>query len=125
MEADIQRLCDDLLDKLNGKNRFDVVDEYAYPVPVAVICKILGVPLEDERHFHPWIFDHWRASTWVRRQPPRKVRPALRRARSRDAVRAIPAELIKGFAREARRGTASPGMLNEDGPDGPMCPRRL
>ena len=35
----------------------DVVDDYAYPVPVAVICKILGVPLEDEPIFHAWIFD--------------------------------------------------------------------
>jgi cytochrome P450 len=34
-----------------------VVDDYAYPVPVAVICKILGVPVEDEPTFHAWIFD--------------------------------------------------------------------
>ena len=40
-----------------GINRFDVVDDYAYPVPVAVICKILGIPLKDEPTFHTWIFD--------------------------------------------------------------------
>ena len=57
MEPDIQRLCDDLLDKVKGKTRIDVVDDYAYPVPVAVICKILGVPLEDEPMFHGWIHD--------------------------------------------------------------------
>ena len=59
MEPDIQRLCNELLDKVKakGKNRFDVVDDYAYPVPVAVICKILGVPLKDEPTFHAWIFD--------------------------------------------------------------------
>ena len=43
--------------KANGGNTFDVVDDYAYPVPVAVICKILGVPLKDEPIFHGWIFD--------------------------------------------------------------------
>ncbi len=48
MEPDIQRLCNELLDKAKGKTRIDVVDDYAYPVPVAVICKILGVPLKDE-----------------------------------------------------------------------------
>ena len=59
MEPDIQRLCNELLDnaKAEGETRFDVVDDYAYPVPVAVICKILGVPLKDEPTFHGWIFD--------------------------------------------------------------------
>ena len=59
MEADIQTLCNELLDKVKAKggNTFDVVDDYAYPVPVAVICKILGVPLKDEPTFHGWIFD--------------------------------------------------------------------
>ena len=59
MEADIQTLCNELLDKAKAKggNTFDVVDDYAYPVPVAVICKILGVPLKDEPTFHGWIFD--------------------------------------------------------------------
>ena len=52
-------LCNELLDKIKAKggNTFDVVDDYAYPVPVAVICKILGVPLKDEPTFHGWIFD--------------------------------------------------------------------
>src|SRR6185437_9959815 len=59
MEADIQTLCNELLDKAKAKggNTFDVVDDYAYPVPVAVICQILGVPLKDEPTFHGWIFD--------------------------------------------------------------------
>ena len=33
--------------KASGKTRMDVVDDYAYPLPVSVICKVLGVPLED------------------------------------------------------------------------------
>ena len=59
MESDIQTLCNELLDgiKAKGGNTFDVVDDYAYPVPVAVICKILGVPVKDEPTFHGWIFD--------------------------------------------------------------------
>ena len=59
MAADIQALCNDSLDKTKAKggNVFDVVDDYAYPVPVAVICQILGVPLKDEPTFHGWIFD--------------------------------------------------------------------
>jgi cytochrome P450 len=57
MEAPIQKLADELLDKANGKTRIDIVENYAYPVPVMVICKILGVPLKDEAQFHLWIHD--------------------------------------------------------------------
>ncbi|GAA3063195.1 cytochrome P450 [Pseudonocardia yunnanensis] len=55
LEPEIRRIVAGLLDKLQGKTRIDVVDEFAYPLPVTVICKILGVPLEDERRFHAWI----------------------------------------------------------------------
>jgi fatty acid omega-hydroxylase len=58
-EPAIQQLCKELPDKAKGKTRIDVVDDYAYPVPVPVmvICKILGVPLKDEPQFHAWIHD--------------------------------------------------------------------
>jgi cytochrome P450 len=54
-ETEIRRIVADLLDKLKGKTRVDVVDEFAYPLPVSVICAILGVPREDEPRFHGWI----------------------------------------------------------------------
>jgi fatty acid omega-hydroxylase len=54
---EISKLCNELLDRAKGKTRIDIVDDYAYPVPVMVICKILGVPLKDEPQFHDWIHD--------------------------------------------------------------------
>ena len=57
MEPECQRIVNDLLDKAKGKTRIDVVDEYAYLLPVTVICKIMGVPLKDEATFHAWIAD--------------------------------------------------------------------
>ena len=32
----------------------DFVERFAYPLPVTVISRILGVPLEDEPKFHAW-----------------------------------------------------------------------
>ena len=32
----------------------DFVERFAYPLPVTVTCRILGVPLEDEPQFHAW-----------------------------------------------------------------------
>src|SRR5215475_13807678 len=54
-EAEIKRIVAGLLDKLKGKKRIDAVDEFAYPLPVTVICAVLGVPRQDEPRFHGWI----------------------------------------------------------------------
>ncbi|ORB74954.1 cytochrome P450 [Mycobacterium scrofulaceum] len=51
LEPDIRSLVDGLLDRAADRGRFDVVDDFAYPLPVAVICRLLGVPLDDEPQF--------------------------------------------------------------------------
>jgi cytochrome P450 len=48
---DITALVDALLDKVAERGRFDVIADLAYPLPVAVICRLLGIPLEDEPQF--------------------------------------------------------------------------
>jgi cytochrome P450 len=55
LEPEIRRIAAGLLDEMQGKTRIDVVDEFAFPLPVTVICQILGVPLEDIPRFHAWI----------------------------------------------------------------------
>lgn len=51
LKPEITVLVDGLLDAIADKGRFDVVDDFAYPLPVAVICRLLGVPLDDEPRF--------------------------------------------------------------------------
>lgn len=51
METEIAVLVDALLDKVAAAGEFDVITDLAYPLPVAVICRLLGVPLEDEPEF--------------------------------------------------------------------------
>src|ERR1700738_1832543 len=48
---EISELVDGLLDRIAAKGSFDVVEDFAYPLPVAVICRLLGVPLGDEPQF--------------------------------------------------------------------------
>jgi cytochrome P450 len=51
LQPDIAAVVDGLLDRIAEKGRFDVVEDFAYPLQVAVICQLLGLPLEDEPQF--------------------------------------------------------------------------
>lgn len=51
LEPDIVALVDGLLDEVATEGAFEVIEDLAYPLPVAVICRLLGVPLEDEPAF--------------------------------------------------------------------------
>lgn len=50
LEPEIESLVGELLDAV-AAGSLDVVSDLAYPLPVAVICRMLGVPLEDEPQF--------------------------------------------------------------------------
>jgi cytochrome P450 len=49
LEPEVVAMVDDLLDRVDGS--MDVVADLAYPLPVAVICRLLGVPITDEPQF--------------------------------------------------------------------------
>jgi cytochrome P450 len=51
LEPDIMGLVDSLLDNVGGAGQFEVIGDLAHPLPVAVICRLLGVPIEDEPQF--------------------------------------------------------------------------
>ncbi|MCX5107855.1 cytochrome P450 [Streptomyces sp. NBC_00378] len=54
MRDEITRITDELIESLQGRTRVDIVDDFAYPLPVTVICRLLGVPREDEPTFREW-----------------------------------------------------------------------
>lgn len=50
----VASLVAELLDARRDGGELDVVDDFAYPLPVAIICELLGVPREDEPRFRGW-----------------------------------------------------------------------
>ena len=47
----IARITDDLLDAMAGQDEVDLMKAYASPVPMTVICELLGVPEPDRENF--------------------------------------------------------------------------
>ncbi|MFE5082013.1 cytochrome P450 [Streptomyces mirabilis] len=120
LEPEIRRIVDGLLDNMQGKTRFDAVDEFAYPLPVTVICKVLGVPLEDEPRFHSWIETALDALDFGPEAASEEMQSRL--AGGRRAVKEFgqfAAELLDRYAQQPGPGMLS-AMVNEDGPEGGM-----
>ncbi|MEU0374734.1 cytochrome P450 [Streptomyces sp. NPDC006283] len=53
LEPRITEVAAQLLDDLDG-DTFDLVTDFAYPLPVIVIAELLGVPAADRALFHSW-----------------------------------------------------------------------
>ncbi|GCE24389.1 cytochrome P450 [Dictyobacter kobayashii] len=54
MHQELENIVNELLDHVQGRKQIDIVDDFSYPFPVTVICRLLGVPHEDEQLFHAW-----------------------------------------------------------------------
>ena len=123
MEPYVVELANDLLDavKARGVTRMDVVDEFAYRIPVAVICRIMGVPLADEPKFHAWIFDFMRGADLGPEAKTEEGRAmAVKSGHAIGALHAYMTELAQAYARKPGPGLISAVLHDEDGPDGPM-----
>ena len=54
----IARLSNGLIDRFEALDEVDLLEEFATPVPVFVICELLGAPTEMARQFLAWSHDH-------------------------------------------------------------------
>lgn len=54
MRGEIVQLTTELAEMFQEGRQIDVVDDFAYPLPVSVICRLLGIPDKDEQLFQDW-----------------------------------------------------------------------
>ncbi|MFJ1730604.1 cytochrome P450 [Streptomyces sp. NPDC088254] len=54
MRGELRDIVSGLIDGIKEPGRIDLVDQFSYPFPVTVICRLLGIPREDEARFHSW-----------------------------------------------------------------------
>ena len=110
-----------LIDGFAGRQRVDIVDEFAYPFPVTVITRLLGVPREDEPRFRGWV------NTLVEAIDPRHGRdPEYERRRDRAMTEfsRYMADLADSHRRQPGDDLLS-GMVTDPGPEGPMSREAL
>jgi fatty acid omega-hydroxylase len=126
MEPLVVQLANDLLGGVGARGnsrsegRFDVVEDFAYPIPVAVICKILGVPVVDEPMFHGWIFDFMVGTDLGPEGTTEEGRALADKGRAgTTALQAYLGDLVQRYATTPGEGLLSK-LLHDDGPDGPM-----
>ncbi|MFJ8108206.1 cytochrome P450 [Streptomyces sp. NPDC096132] len=122
MRKELRDIVSGLIDGIGDAGRFDLVDEFSYPFPVTVICRLLGVPREDEARFHGWA-DVIAASL----DPDPDADPTERGKASHEARMQL-GMYLAGLIEERRK---NPGhdMLSElataKGPDGAMTTMEL
>ncbi|TWK46059.1 cytochrome P450 family protein [Bacillus paralicheniformis] len=54
LEGRIQQIADSLLDEVEPNHSMNLVDDYAFPLPIIVISEMLGIPVEDRQKFRVW-----------------------------------------------------------------------
>jgi hypothetical protein len=57
LEPWIREVTIRLLTAADGRSGFDLIDALAFPLPIAVICHLLGVPAQDQDQFRTWGHD--------------------------------------------------------------------
>src|SRR5262245_7866862 len=55
MKPSIAGICDSLLERLTGPGLVDLMEGIARPLPLTVICELLGLPEEDRPTFRRWV----------------------------------------------------------------------
>ena len=54
LEPRIQAIANDLIDGFQAKGEVDLMDAFAFPLPIIVICELLGIPVKDRDKFRAW-----------------------------------------------------------------------
>jgi cytochrome P450 len=50
----IQAIADELIDGVGQRHEMELVEEFAFPLPITVIAELLGIPVADQKRFREW-----------------------------------------------------------------------
>ena len=111
----VERRTDELLTAAGERGRIELVEDLAYPLPVAVISEMLGVPHEDHATFAGWSAVLAKGLDELMSEPEPEDAAAIQRAS--DEFRAYFEDLADRRRREPRDDLMSDLVAAEDGGD--------
>lgn len=109
LEGEMTRVADALLDEMAERREADVVGAFAYRLPVAMICRIFGIPVESEERFRAYV-DIVVSGAGKLPRPPEVIKATRE-------LGTMLLQIAKGRQGEAGDDILS-GLINDDGPEG-------
>jgi fatty acid omega-hydroxylase len=117
LEPEIERIVAGLIDNFSGKTQIDVVEQFALPLPVGIICEVLGFPTDDGPRFHTWIEAALNTGELLDASPPEERGPLETQfAEDLKPLLAYMADKIKGYAQQPGPGLLS-AVVNDPSDD--------
>jgi cytochrome P450 len=100
LEPRVRAIAEELVDELAPLGRADVIDRFAWPLPLRVLGELLGLPREDLPRLHEWGTD------WLLLQQPGPVERLVEHARGLVAMQRYFVEAL-----EAREGQPTDDLM--------------
>jgi cytochrome P450 len=95
----VESIAAELVERISASAEVDLIDEFAYPLPVVVIAEMLGIPTEDRVQFQDW------SATLVRGLDPISMIDPETQEAVFQAGRALN-QYLRGVIAERRRSPA-------------------
>lgn len=120
MEPRLISLANQQIDSMRGKTSIDLVENFAYPIPVTMISELLGVPYKDQPRLHALseaIIEG--IDLDPRESPEERKRRQEQSGKKFKELEQYMKELIEHHRKQPGSDLIS-GLLTDHGPDGPM-----
>lgn len=125
MEPQLIRLANHQIDIMKGKTSIDIVEDFAYPIPVTMISELLGVPPEDQPRLHAL---SEAIIEGIDLDPQQSTEERKRRQKQSDRTFKELEQYMEVLIESHRKKPGSDllsGLITDHGPDGPMAPADL
>ena len=122
MEPQLIRLANQQINSMKGKKSIDIVEDFAYPIPVTMISELLGVPPEDQPHLHALSEAIIEGIDLDPQQSPEERK--RRQEQSGQTFKELE-QYMEALIERHRKKPGSDllsGLITDHGPDGPMAP---
>jgi cytochrome P450 len=114
LEARAQAIAAELIDGFERDGRVDVIERFAWPLPLRVLGELLGVPREDLPRLHEWGLD------WLLLQQPGPVERRVEHARGLVRMQRYFVEALEARERQPRDDLMGALMVGRREADDPL-----